>query len=55
MQEVLNSYATDPEAQQHLTELALNSPDDQGFDLQHGLIRLQGECGLEQTQLYKPN
>lgn len=37
--EVLNSYATDQNAQLKLSQLALQSPDDQGFSLDQGLIR----------------
>ena len=33
IQEVINSYATDPHAQQHLQKLALSSPDDNGYSL----------------------
>ena len=39
VQEVLNSYATDPQAQQLLAQLALHSPDDKGFQLDQGLIK----------------
>ncbi|KAK1607032.1 hypothetical protein QYE76_030705 [Lolium multiflorum] len=46
MQEVVNSYATDPDAQRRLTELALSSPDDHGYSLQQGLIRYQGRVWL---------
>ena len=42
LQEVLNSYATDSEAQQKLHSLALVSPDEQGFELCQGIIRKQG-------------
>jgi hypothetical protein len=39
IQEVLNSYATDPQAQDLLTQLAIQSPNDKGFSLDSGLIR----------------
>jgi hypothetical protein len=39
IQEVLNSYATDPHAQQLLAQLALTSPNAQGYVLDRGLIR----------------
>jgi hypothetical protein len=42
LQEVLNSYVTDAEAQQRLTELAVTSPDDHGYTLVQGVIRLRG-------------
>ena len=46
LQEVLNSYVIDPEAQQRLAELAIASPDTQGYELQQGLIRLHGRVWL---------
>lgn len=42
LQELLNSYAVDPKAQQLLTELAITGSNDQGFTLAHGLIRQNG-------------
>jgi hypothetical protein len=42
LQEVLNSYATDINAQRRLTELAITSPDEQGYALVQGVIRLHG-------------
>jgi hypothetical protein len=36
MQEVLNSYATDPGVQTRLTQLALSSPDEHGYKLHNG-------------------
>jgi hypothetical protein len=35
---VLNSYTTDPKAQQLLKSLSITSPDDQGYDLNRGHI-----------------
>lgn len=39
VQEVLNAYATDPKAQQLLSELAVVNPNEKGFNLHQGLIR----------------
>lgn len=39
IQEVVNSYITDAEAQELLTKLLIQSPDEQGFCLQQGIIR----------------
>lgn len=39
IQELLNSYATDTQAQQLLAQLALVSPDANGFSLDQGIIR----------------
>jgi hypothetical protein len=39
VQEVSNSYATDPTAQALLQELAVHSPNEQGFALYNGLIK----------------
>jgi hypothetical protein len=46
MQEVVNSYATDPAAQTRLTQLALSSPDEHGYELNQGLIRFQGRVWI---------
>jgi predicted metal-dependent hydrolase len=40
---VINSYAVDSEAQQLLQELAIHSPNDQGYQLVDGLIRYKGK------------
>jgi hypothetical protein len=40
IQEVLNSYATDPHAQQLITQLLVSSPDANGYSLHQGLIKL---------------
>lgn len=42
IQEVCNSYATDPQAQQLLSQLALVSPDSAGYSLDKGLIYYKG-------------
>ena len=39
IQEVLNSYATDAQAQELLSQLALSSPNSNGLTLDQGLIR----------------
>lgn len=43
VQEVLNSYTTDPQAQAMLTGMAVHSPDDRGYSLHQGLIRYKGK------------
>jgi hypothetical protein len=40
LQEVVNSYATDAEAQRCLAELAITSPDAHGYELKQGIIHL---------------
>jgi hypothetical protein len=42
LQEVINSYVTDTKARRRLTELAIHTPDEHGYDLQQGIIRFQG-------------
>jgi hypothetical protein len=46
LQEVLNSYTTDPHAQQLLTQLAVSSPDENGFSLEQGLIKCKGKIWI---------
>jgi hypothetical protein len=46
LQEVLNSYDTDPDAHRRLAELALHSPDEHGYELTQGVIRFQGRVWL---------
>ncbi|KAK1678256.1 hypothetical protein QYE76_039104 [Lolium multiflorum] len=46
LQEVINSYATDPDAQKRLAELALHSPDENGYELTQGIIRFHGRIWL---------
>lgn len=41
IQEVINSYVTDSEAQAKIQALAVSSPDEQGYSLCNGLIKLQ--------------
>jgi hypothetical protein len=43
LQEMLNSYRTDPISQQLLTSLAVYSPDEQGLSLHQGLIRREDQ------------
>ena len=42
VQEVLNSYHTDTEMMTLLQQLAIHSPDDKGYALEHGLIKYKG-------------
>lgn len=46
LQEVVNSYVTDPMAQERLAQLALASPDEHGYELSHGIIRFHGRIWL---------
>jgi hypothetical protein len=46
IQEIVNSYVTDPDAQRRLTELAVASPDEHGYSLHQGLIQYQGRVWL---------
>jgi hypothetical protein len=39
LQEVLNSYATDTQSQELLAQLAISSPNSQGFSLDQGSIK----------------
>jgi hypothetical protein len=41
IQEVINSYATDARAQELLAQLALSSPNEKGYSLHQGIIRLE--------------
>jgi hypothetical protein len=47
LQEVLNSYATDSQAQQYLTQLAVHSPNAQGYAL--GQIKYKGKVWVAQN------
>lgn len=49
IQEVLNTYAIDPQAQEILTRLAIKSPDDQGFSLQQGLIKFNNKVWIAEN------
>lgn len=46
VQEVVNSYVVDSQAQSLLTELAVASSNAQGYSLSHGLIRKKGRIWL---------
>jgi transposase InsO family protein len=46
MQKVANSYATDSEAQALLARLAVHSPDEDGFELHRGVIRVRGKLWI---------
>lgn len=55
VQEVINSYATDSEAQELITHLLIQNPDENGFSLKQGIIRREGKYGLVPIQLFAPN
>ena len=46
IQTMLNLYVTGSRAQELLTQLALQSPNDQGFNLQQGIIRYKGRIWM---------
>lgn len=46
VQEVSNSYTTDSDAQSLLAKLAVQSPDEEGFELHSGLIRFKGRLWI---------
>ena len=46
LQEVINSYATDAEAQELLTHLAMASPNETGHSLHQGVIRKHGKLWI---------
>jgi len=49
IQEVLNSYTTDPQAQQLLIRLAISSLDSQGYSMDRGLTRHHGKVWIAQN------
>jgi hypothetical protein len=49
VQEVLNSYTTDPRAQQLLQQLAITSPNASGYSLDNGLIRHNDKLWIGQN------
>jgi hypothetical protein len=52
LQEVMNSYTTDAAAQRLLAQLAISSPDADGYSLNQGVIRYQGRLWIgENTSL----
>ena len=46
IQEVLNSYVTDPKAQSLLTGLAVHSPNEEGYSLEQGLIKYRNKIWI---------
>jgi hypothetical protein len=46
LQEVVNSYAVDPKAQNLLIELAVTGTNEDDFSLHHGLIKLHGKIWI---------
>lgn len=46
VQEVINSYVTDAEAQELITQLLIKSPNEEGFSLQQGIIRREGKIWI---------
>ena len=42
VQEVVNSYTTNVDAQEWLHQLAIHNPDEDGYEFHHGVIRRQG-------------
>jgi hypothetical protein len=51
-QEVINSYVTDPVAQDLLAKLSIQSPDEQGFSLSQGLIRFNNKIWIAQNSTF---
>jgi hypothetical protein len=49
VQEVLNSYVTDDEAQRLLAELVIHSPNEQGFSVQKGVTRKGNQIWVAQN------
>lgn len=49
LQEFINSYVADSSAQELLAQLAIHSPDERGFSLGQGLIRLHGKVWVAQN------
>lgn len=49
LQEVANSYVTDPVAQTLLAQLAVSNSDAQGYSLDKGIIRLNGKIWVGQN------
>ena len=49
VQEVSNSYATDQQAQSLLAKLSLSIPDEQGFSLEAGIIKLHNKIWVGQN------
>jgi hypothetical protein len=51
IQEVANFYVTDKQAQELLAQLAIASPNEQGYSLYQGIISMAPGFGLEKTLL----
>jgi len=51
VQELLNSYVTDSQAQQLLAQLAIHSPDSHGFSLDNGLIKYKNKLWVAQNSV----
>ena len=51
MDKLQEAYLSDPETQQMLVELSLSSPNDKGFSLQDGIIRLHGKVWVGSNSL----
>jgi len=49
IQEVLNSYHTDPVAHTLLQSLAITSPDDKGYSLENGVIKYKQHTWVGQN------
>lgn len=53
VQEVLSSYVTDATTQQLLAQLALHSPNEQGYSLYQGIIRNGAQIWLADNSTLK--
>lgn len=53
IQEVVNYYATDVQAQELIQQLALHSPNDKGFSLKQGIIRLGNQVWIGDNSALK--
>jgi hypothetical protein len=53
LQEVINSYITDTDAQRRLTELSISSPDEHGYALQQGINHFQGRVWVGSNSALK--
>jgi hypothetical protein len=49
VQEVINTYVTDEEAQELLAQLVLHSPNEQGFSVHQGVIRKGSQIWIVQN------
>jgi hypothetical protein len=53
VKEIVNSYATDSQVQELLAHLVVSSPNEQGYSLQHGIIRLGRQNWVEDNSTLK--